>query len=116
MVIRFFDQVTKDRIFVPRNDRTTKVEDRSKSEDGKQENCRHLLAEGKCSKRESCSFKLDMSKKGKGEAHVIDRVLVPKNLDYQARTVKMGKEHQKDKSRRVPASMEKRTNFRVTAA
>ena len=74
MVKRNLDQVTKDGSFDARKNRTAnaapirrKVEDRSKSEDGKTIDCRQWLSTGKCFKRESYSFKHDTNKKDKDE-------------------------------------------------
>ena len=75
MAQRYLDQVTKDRNFVDRNDKAANAatirrtsEDTSKNEERKSQYVRQWLTKGKCSSGESCSFKHDISMKGKGKS------------------------------------------------
>ena len=49
------------------------------------------------------------------KANVIDQVLPHRDLGHQAKTVKMEKVQQKEKSRKVPVRLENQLCFRVSA-
>ena len=73
MVKKFLEQTMQNRNFEARNDGTAigasaKQGDKGdeKRGDREQGECYLWTAKGKCSKQDSCSFKHDMSKRGKG--------------------------------------------------
>ena len=68
------NQITQDRNFDARKDRTAsgvpirrKADERSKNNDGITGGCRQWVAKGKCSKGASCSSKHDINKKSRGK-------------------------------------------------
>ena len=90
------NQITQDRNFDARKDRTAsgvrirrKADERSKNNDGTTRGCRQWVAKGKCSKGASCSFKHAIDKKEEVKANVIDQVLLRRDHDHKAKTVKM---------------------------
>ena len=92
------NQVTQDRNFDARKDRTAsgvpirrKADERSKNNDGITGGCRQWVAKGKCSKGASCSSKHDIDKKAEVKANVIDQVLLRRDHDHKAKTIKMKK-------------------------
>ena len=108
------NQVTQDRNFDARKDRTAsgvpirrKADERSKNNDGITRRCRQWVAKEKCSKGASCSSKHDIDKKkAEVKANVIDHVLLRRDHDHKAKTVKMKKKvQQKEMSQMAPVRL-----------
>ena len=68
-----------------------------KSEERKSQDCKHWFAKANSSQGESSSFKHDVSKRGKKV-----KANVRRDHDHKAKTVKMDKVQQKEKSRKAP--------------
>ena len=117
------NQITQDRNFDARKDRTAsgvpirrKADERSKNNDGITGGCRQWVAKGKCSKGASCSSKHDTDKKNRGRGKR-DR---PSSPSPGPRS--QGKDHKDEKScnkrkspQKAPVRLVHQISLRVSA-